>query len=89
MLGWALGLAWIAYFDTVPGLSFWDWIILVVVGLFGASVIIGGGFAMLLAWLTKLSYGKSDARPELFAWGVVIGPIVAFFCVAPIARLLG
>jgi hypothetical protein len=73
----------------VPGLSWWGWIILVVAGLFGSSVIIGGGMAMILAWLTKLSYGKSDARAELFALGVVTNPIVAFFCVGPLARLLG
>jgi hypothetical protein len=89
MLGWALGLAWIAYFNTVPGLSILDWAILIVAGLFGASIVIGGGTAMLLAWFTKLSYGKSDARPELFALGVVTSPIIAFFCVGPIARLLG
>lgn len=63
--------------------------ILIVAGLFGASIVIGGGTAMLLAWFTKLSYGKSDARPELFALGVVTSPIIAFFCVGPIARLLG
>lgn len=88
IFGWFVGLAWVAYSGSVIGLSWLDWVLLVVVGMFVASIIIGAGFAVLAAGITKLATGRSDGSPHLFAWGVFICPIIAFFSAGPAARLL-
>jgi hypothetical protein len=54
-------------------------IILVVVGMFAASVIIGLGVALFFALLTKLFTGRHDATTDLYAWGAFISPVLAFF----------
>ena len=88
LFGWVVGLIWIGYFNSFPNLSLLDWIILIVAGMFGASIIIGGGISLLFAGITRLVYGRADATPIFFAWGVIISPIIAYFCVGPVARLL-
>ena len=88
IFGWFAGLAWMVYSDSVMGLSWIDWALLVVVGMFAASIIIGGAFSLLAALLTKVIFRKSNASPTLFALAGIIAAIIAFLCAAPVAGLL-
>ncbi|MBZ9806948.1 hypothetical protein [Mesorhizobium sp. ESP-6-2] len=87
ILGWFAGLAWLAYAGEQQP-HWWGWVLLIVVGMFAASIVIGGGFALLASFLTKAVRGSPDASPDFYAWGAFICPVVAFFFAAPVARLL-
>lgn len=88
ILGWFVGLGWFALFSKEASqIEWWAWLALIVVGMFGASIIIGGGISLIMAGLTKVLTGSSDATPDLFAWGAFISPVIAFFCASPVARL--
>ena len=88
IVGWFLGLIWIGYHDSFRSLSWLDWAILIIPGMFAASIIIGGGMSLLFAGITRLVYGRADATPIFFACGVIVSPIIAFFCVGLVAQLL-
>jgi len=47
--------------------------------MFAASIVIGGGLAILTAVLTKRITGKPDGSPHGFAWASFISPVLAFF----------
>jgi hypothetical protein len=85
--GWFVGLAWFAYSNGLHSISWIGWAILIIGGMFAASLIIGFGVALLMGGITKLVYGKSEASSDFFAWGAFISPVIAFFCAGPIARL--
>lgn len=88
IFGWFAGLAWMAYSDSVVGLSWMDWALLVVVGMFAASIIIGGALSLLAALLTKVILGKGNESSTLFALAGIMAAIIAFLCAAPVAGLL-
>ena len=88
IVGWFAGLAWVYFGDRIVGLGTLDWIILIIGGMFGASIVIGGGLALVAALLTKLSTGNAASSPHAFSWMALIAPVVAFFCANPVARLL-
>lgn len=80
ILGWWAGLVWYAYSHGTGDLHFFVWLILIFGGMAVASKVIGGGVAILLAMLTRLVYGDSNATSTLVGWGGLISPIIAFFC---------
>jgi hypothetical protein len=75
LAGWFIGLAYYDWFSaTAPHLPVWINITLIVVGMFAASIIIGGGMALLLGLISKLL-----TRSDAFAWGAFMSPVLAFF----------
>ena len=84
---WFIGLAWMAFLtDDAIGVSWWEWIILVVGGMFAASIVIGGGLALVAAAITKMVTGKSEGSPHAFAWAALIAPWISFFATGPAVR---
>ena len=78
--GWYIGLAYYNWFaSNPPHVALWAHIVLATVGMFLASVVIGGGMSLVAAAVTKLVYGKSDASPDFFSWAAFISPVLAFF----------
>jgi hypothetical protein len=47
--------------------------------MFAASIIIGGGMAVLIALITKAATGHEEGSPHGFAWAAFISPVLAFF----------
>ena len=80
IFGWFAGLAYFNWFAS-DGASFswWAHALFIIVGMFAASIIIGGGVALLFAGLTKILTGRSDGSIHGFAWGAFISPVLAFF----------
>jgi len=80
IIGWFVGLAYFNWFaHQPPTVPLWGHLLLIIVGMFAASIIIGGGMALVAAGVTRLVKGQSDASPDLFAWGAFISPVLAFF----------
>jgi len=76
---WFAGLAYYNWFTSNPiSVPWWAHIILVVGGMFASSIVIGGGMALIAAWLTKRLFGRSDAVPGLFGWAGIISSILTF-----------
>ena len=78
--GWFLGLAyynWLA--QHPPHIPLWGHALLIIVGMFVASILIGGGVALLGAVLNRLVYGDTTGSVTPFAWGAFISPVLAFF----------
>lgn len=91
--GWFIGLAYYNWFSSsAVHVSLVGHIILVVVGMFAASVLIGLGVALIFAILTKLLTGRHDGTSDLYAWGAFISPVLAFFAagwaIPVVARLM-
>jgi hypothetical protein len=80
IFGWIAGLAYFNWFasDGVH-LPWWGHVLLVIAGMFAASIIIGGGVSLIMAVITKGVTGRSDGSPHGFAWGAFISPVLAFF----------
>ncbi len=88
--GWFVGLAYYNWFSSTPThVSLVGHIILVIAGMFAASIIIGMGVALIFGGLTKLLTGRFDATPDLYAWGAFISPVIAFFAAGWAIRLIG
>lgn len=85
-IGWFAGLAWFRYSNGAQDISYFEWAILIVIGMFVASIVIGGGMAMVAAAITKFLTGKADASPNAFAWMAYLSPLLAFFAASPVAR---
>lgn len=80
--GWVAGLAYFNWFATAPlHVPWWGHVLLVIAGAFGASMIIGGGMALVAALLTKWLTGQSDGSIDVYAWAAFISPVLAFFAV--------
>ena len=62
--------------------------LLIVGGMFLASIILGGGVALAIAGLSKLVAGRANAMPRPFAWGGSISGVLAFLCARPAAEQL-
>jgi hypothetical protein len=84
IVGWLGGLAWLALFtENAVGVVWWEWLILVIVGMFAASIVIGGGLAMLAAFLTRLVIGKSDGSPHAFVFTAIVSPLLSLYATGP------
>lgn len=90
IVGWFLGLAyynWIPY--QPPHLPIWEHVLLIIGGMFAASIIIGGGVALIAAALTRVLTGHTDGDTNYFAWGAFISPVLAFFAAGYVIDALG
>jgi hypothetical protein len=87
ILGWFAGLAWLGYFSD-PGLGFFGWMLIIVGGMFAASIILGGGVALAIAGVSKAIAGRADAMPGLFKWGRFVSGVLAFLAARPAAEQL-
>lgn len=89
IFGWLAGLAYYNWFASasvhVSGLGH---VILVVVGIFATSIVIGGGVALISGLLTKSLTGSVGGSSDFYAWGAFISPVIAFFAAEPAIRLL-
>lgn len=89
IFGWFAGLAYFNWFSsTAVHVSLIGHAILVVVGMFAASIIIGMGIALILGLITKAATGSTLGSPHGYAWGAFISPIMAFFATEPAIRLV-
>lgn len=90
IVGWFAGLAYYNWFSsTASALPIWQHALLVVVGMFAASVIIGAGMCLLAGGLTKIVTGRSDGSIHAFAWTAFISPVLAFFAAKYVLQFLG
>lgn len=79
IFAWFAGLAYYNWFASQPiSVPIWAHVVLVVAGMFFASIVIGGGLALLSAGLTKLLTGSTDGSPHVFAWAAFVGTVPAF-----------
>ncbi|HUZ33694.1 MAG TPA: hypothetical protein VMV19_16560 [Xanthobacteraceae bacterium] len=80
IIGWFAGLAYYNWFASVgPVLPWWVHLILIVGGMFAASIVIGGGMSCLTALLYRIFAGSATARPEYFKVAGLIATVLAFF----------
>jgi hypothetical protein len=78
--GWFAGLAYFNWFAAdAAKIAWWGQVLLIVVGMFAASIIIGGAVSLLMAAVTKMLMGEIKDNPTFFAWGAFISPVLAFF----------
>jgi len=86
---WFVGLAYFNWFaSTATHVSIAGHIILVVVGMFAASILIGMMVTLILGLTTMLLAGRTDASPRGDAWGAFISPVIAFFAAGWAIRLV-
>jgi hypothetical protein len=80
IIGWLAGLAYYNWFaHSPPAVPFWGHVVLVIAGIFVASIFIGGLMSLLAAAITKLLTGRTDGSLHAFSWAAIISPIIAFF----------
>lgn len=78
--GWFIGLAYYTWFAAkAVHLPWWELATVAFVGMFATSVLIGGTLALIAAHLTKKLTGSHEGSTDLFAWGALISPVLAFF----------
>lgn len=78
--GWFIGLAYYNWFASDgAALPLWVHLILIVGGMFAASIIVGGGMAYLAALLARIIAGTWNARPVYFMTAGLIATVLAFF----------
>lgn len=87
ILGWIVGLAYYVWFGSIDA-NILEHIILIFGGVFLSSIIIGGGVALFFGVLTRIFTGSWQGSPHGYAWGAFIAPVIAFFCVQPVATTL-
>jgi hypothetical protein len=85
--GWFVGLIYYQWFGMPAHLPLWEFGLLAIVGMFAASILIGGLIAFLLGLMTKAITGGWE-DPTFHAWGVFISPILAFFAAKYAVRIL-
>lgn len=88
--GWFLGLAYYNWFaSSPPHVTWWYHLGLVTVGMFVASICIGGGMALLMALITKLVTGNAEGSIHGFAWAAFISPVLAFLFAGQVLTSVG
>jgi hypothetical protein len=81
---WFAGLAWSFFLSkSAIGVVWWEWLVLVIGGMFGSSIVIGAGMVMVAALITKIVTGKSDGSTIAFDLNSWVSPILAFFATGP------
>jgi hypothetical protein len=87
--GWFLGLAYFNWFSsTAAHVSIAGHIVLVVVGLFAVSILIGMIVALILGLIAKFLTGRIAGISHGDAWGALISPAIAFFAADWAIRLV-
>lgn len=80
IFGWLVGLAYFNWFSSAAAhVSLVGHAILVIVGMFAASIIIGMGIALIMGLVTKAATGSTVGSPHGYAWGAFVSPVIAFF----------
>lgn len=87
VIGWLAGVAYFVWYQSID-LSIQGHVILVAGGGFISSIIIGGGMALVSGALTRVFTGSWSGSHHGYAWGAFIAPVIAFFCVEPVANTL-
>lgn len=60
IVGWFVGLAYYNWFSSsAEPVSLWGHVALIVIGMFAASIIIGGGVAIVIGLITRIATGSS------------------------------
>ncbi|MBB3063958.1 hypothetical protein [Limibacillus halophilus] len=80
IIGWFAGLSYYNWLASDPtSMPIWAHAVLVIGGMFFASIVIGGGLALLAAGLTRALTGKMDGSSDVFSSMAFVSPVVAFF----------
>lgn len=87
VIGWVAGLAYFVWWGDIAA-SFWANIVLVAVGVFVSSIVLGGAVAMVMRALYRMKTRSQGGGAKFLAWGDFISPVVAFFVSEPIAILV-
>jgi hypothetical protein len=89
VVGWFIGLAYFNWFSsTAAHVSLTGHILLVVIGMFAASILIGLLVALILGLITKFATGRMDGSPHGYAWSAFVSPVVAFFAAGYAIKLV-
>lgn len=89
IFGWFVGLAYYNWFSSNPiSVPVWAHAVLIIAGMFAASIIIGGGMALLAGVVTKVATGRMDGSPHAYSWAAFISMVLAFFAAGYALRLL-
>jgi hypothetical protein len=67
---------WAGFEDRPP---WWAGLLLVVGGMFASSILIGGSVALLIAGIMTWTGLDHDKHSQVFALGVIVSPVLAFF----------
>ncbi len=87
--GWFIGLAYYNWLASAPAhVPIWAHVILISVGMFAVSIIVGGGMALLMALVTRVTTGDMEGSPHGFAWAALTSPVLAFFAAKLALQLL-
>ena len=79
ILGWFSGLAYYNWFASTPITApIWGHVVLIIGGMFFASIVIGGGLSLMAALITKAATGSTDGSPHAFSWAAFIGMALSF-----------
>jgi hypothetical protein len=87
VIGWVAGLAYFVWWGDIEA-SFWANIVLVAVGVFVSSIVLGGAVAMVMGVMTRMTTRSQGGSTNFLPWGVFISPVVAFFVSKPVALLV-
>ena len=87
VIGWIAGLAYFVWWGDIEA-SFWANIVLVAVGVFVSSIVLGSTVAMVMDVLTRITKRSQGRGANFSAWGAFISPVVAFFVCKPVALLV-
>jgi hypothetical protein len=88
--GWFIGLAYFNWFASDGRhLSLWEHAALIVGGLFGSSILIGGGIAFLAGVTTKVFTGRWDGSTLGISLSGYVSPVLAFFAVKYVLDMVG
>jgi hypothetical protein len=80
ILGWLAGLGYFNWFATdAISVPIWAHVVLVIGGIFFASIAIGAGLALLAAAVTKVATGDIEGSPHAYSWAAFIGIVISFF----------
>ena len=79
IVGWFIGLAYFNWFSSAPiSVQWWAHAILIVGGMFVASIVIGGGIAVLIGVVINKA-GWSRRSGTYLKAGGLISAVLAFF----------
>lgn len=78
--GWFAGVAYYGWWtSSAPTIPLWGYAALIIIGMFAASIIVGGGLALIAAGVTKLVTGGAERSTNAYAWASFLSPVGAFW----------
>ncbi|PYG24703.1 hypothetical protein [Pelagimonas varians] len=76
---WFAGLAYYNWFASDPiSVPIWAHAVLIIGGMFFASIVIGAGLSLVAAAITKAVTGDPAGSPHAFSWAAFIGMVISF-----------